>query len=514
MCSLIEGELAGIRSPGRIYWNLSVPALYEEVIRRGEGQIARCGSLVVQTGKHTGRSPKDRFLVREQGTRDEIWWGPINQPFEPEAFDALHERIIEYLEGKDLFVQDLFVCAHPEYKMPIRVITELAWQSIFARNLFIRPGPEDEIPHSKPAFTIISAPGFKASPKQDGTRSDTVILISLERGLVLIGGSSYAGEIKKSVFSMLNFLLPDRGVFPMHCSANVGREGDVALFFGLSGTGKTSLSADPERFLIGDDEHGWFDGGVFNFEGGCYAKVINLCKESEPDIYQASLKFGTVLENVILDPKSRVIDFTDDSRTENTRAAYPITHLKQVVPSGVGPLPKTIFMLTYDAFGVLPPIARLTEEQAMDYFLLGYTAKVAGTERGITEPKMTFSPCFGAPFLPRPPSFYARQLKERISCHDVSVWLLNTGITGGPYGVGKRVPLPETRAMIRAVLEGGLEGGPFEEDPIFGLQVPTRCPGVRSELLRPRQSWCDPKAYDEKARRLAARFKEELEKFK
>jgi phosphoenolpyruvate carboxykinase (ATP) len=509
-----------ISNPAEVYWNLPTPVLYEEVIRRGEGRLAQGGALVVRTDPHTGRSPQDRFIVREPTTADEIWWGLINQPFAPEAFDVLYERMLDYLEGKDLFVQDLYVCAHPSYRMPIRVITELAWQSLFARNLFLLPGPEDEIPHPQTAITVISAPGFETVPEHDRAdtactagraHSGTFIVIHLGKRLILIGGSRYAGEIKKAVFSLLNFLLPQRDVFPMHCSANVGPEGDVALFFGLSGTGKTTLSTDPNRPLIGDDEHGWSTAGVFNFEGGCYAKVIELSEQREPEIYRASLRFGSILENVVLDTKTRRPDFTSAAITENTRSAYPLTHLKRVVPSG-GP-PRTIFMLTYDAFGVLPPITKLTEEQALDYFLLGYTAKVAGTERGVTEPEATFSPCFAAPFLPRWPKFYAEMLRERLHKHRVSVWLLNTGISGGPYGVGQRIPLAETRAMIRAALDGRLEGVPFEEDPIFGLRVPTSCPGVRSELLKPRRSWRDPKAYDDKAHELARRFEKEIQKF-
>lgn len=498
-------EQHGIHNPGRVYWNLSIPELYEEVVRRNEGQIAENGTLVSTTGKHTGRSPNDRFVVKDSATENEIWWGPINQPFDPKAFDSLHQRLLEYIEGRDLFVRDLFVCAHPKYRMPVRIITELAWHSVFVNNLFVRPRP-DEIPHQSPEFTVISIPSFQAVPEQDGTRTGTFIILNMSKKLAIIGGTQYAGEIKKSVFTMLNFLLPAKGVFPMHCSANTDSDGDVALFFGLSGTGKTTLSADPERELIGDDEHGWFEGGVFNFEGGCYAKMIGLKAETEPEIYKASLQFGSVLENVVVNPEAREIDFESDAITENTRGAYPITHLERVVPSGVGGVPTTIFMLTYDAFGVLPPISKLTKEQAGYYFLLGYTAKVAGTERGVSEPKATFSTCFGAPFMPRPPKIYAEMLKNYLEKNKVNVWLLNTGITGGPYGVGKRMPLPDTRKLVRAAINGSLEKEPFKEVPVFGLQVPTRCEGVRSDLLEPRRTWKEPEAYDAKAKELAEMF--------
>ena len=505
-------EQHGVRNPARIHWNTSVPALCEEIVRRNEGQLAQGGALVVRTGAHTGRSPRDRFLVRDSITEDHVVWSSINQPFDPVAFDVLHRHMLQYLAGKELFVQDLYVCAHPEYRMPIRVITELAWHSLFAHNLFIRRDMS-ESPHVSPGFTVVCIPSFEAVPERDGTRSGTFILVNFKKRLVLIGGTHYAGEIKKSIFSALNFLLPMRGICPMHCSANAGPEGDIALFFGLSGTGKTTLSTDPERRLIGDDEHGWFPDGVFNFEGGCYAKVIGIRREHEPEIYQASQQFRTVLENVVIDPLTREIDFANDSITENTRAAYPITHLKSFVPSGLGSHPRAIFMLTYDAFGVLPPISRLTVEQAVYYFLLGYTAKVAGTERGVREPQMTFSPCFGAPFLPRSPVLYARMLRERLEQHRVSVWLLNTGITGGPYGVGKRMPLAQTRALVRAALDGTLDRASFTEDPVFGLHVPTRCPGVRTELLQPGGSWSDRKQYDAKAHELAERFQQEMKRF-
>jgi phosphoenolpyruvate carboxykinase (ATP) len=505
-------EQHGVRRPGRIHWNLTVPELYEQVVRRREGQIAQGGALVVRTGPHTGRSPQDRFLVRDSTTEGEIAWGPINQPMPSETFDALHRQFLRYLDGKELFVQDLYVCAHPEYRMPIRVITELAWHSLFAQNLFLRRQTLGPSP-TEPEFTVLCAPNFAAVPARDGTRSGTVIAIHLSKGIILIGGSHYAGEIKKSVFTALNFLLPQQQVCPMHCSANEGPQGEVALFFGLSGTGKTTLSTDSERRLIGDDEHGWCSTGIFNFEGGCYAKVIGIRREDEPEIYQASVQFGTVLENVALDAQTRQFDFSSTAVTENTRAAYPIPYLPRIVPSGLGDHPQTIFLLTYDAFGVLPPIARLTVDQAIYYYLLGYTAKVAGTERGVRDPEAPVSPCFGAPFLPRPPLYYARLLQERLEQHQANVWLLNTGITGGPYGTGSRMPLPQTRALVRAALNGSLLEVPFTPDPIFGLHVPTRCPGMQSELLQPRRCWSDPKAYDETAQELAERFDEAMRPF-
>lgn len=503
----------GIRNPGKVYYNTPIPALYEEVVRRGEGEIAQSGTLVAYTAPHTGRSPQDRFIVREPGSESEILWGPVNKAISPAHFDSLYNKILRYLEGKDLFVRDLYVCAHPEYRMRVRVINEYAWHNVFVNNLFIRPGP-GELPHQSVEFTVIAAPGVEADPETDGTRTGTFVVLNFDRRVAIIGGTRYAGEMKKSVFTVLNFLLPREGVFPMHCSANVGREEDVALFFGLSGTGKTTLSADPDRALIGDDEHGWFDRGVFNFEGGCYAKVIKLNPETEPEIFDASLKFGSVLENVEIDPLTRNINFDSERFTENTRSAYRIDALRNIVPAGVGGMPKTIFMLTYDAFGVLPPISRLTPEQAMYFFTLGYTAKVAGTERGVTEPQATFSSCFGAPFLPRPPLFYAEMLKKKLEESGASVWLLNTGITGGPYGVGKRMPLPQTRALVTAAVSGELDKGSFKEVPVFGLRVPSSCPGVDDKLLEPKRSWADPAAYDVKAKELQSRFEQEFAKHK
>jgi phosphoenolpyruvate carboxykinase (ATP) len=506
-------EQHGIKNPGKIYYNLPIPSLYEEVIRREEGIIGEGGTLVAYTGVHTGRSPADRFIVKDPGTENYILWGPVNRPISPEHFDSLHKKILDYYEGKDLFVRDLNVCAHPDYSTNVRVINEYAWHNVFVNNLFIRPNPQD-LPHKSLGFTVLCAPGVKADPQTDGTRSETFIILNFEKRMAIIGGTEYAGEMKKSVFSALNFLLPDKGVFPMHCSANVGKKGDVALFFGLSGTGKTTLSADPDRALIGDDEHGWFDNGVFNFEGGCYAKAIKLNAKTEPEIYAASLRFGSVLENVKIDDETKKIDFDSDEHTENTRVAYQIDSLTNIVPEGVGGIPKTIFMLTYDAFGVLPPISKLTSEQAMYYFTLGYTAKVAGTERGVSEPQATFSSCFGAPFLPRPPLFYAGMLKDKLEESGATVWLLNTGITGGPYGVGDRMPLPQTRALVTAAVDGTLEKGSFNEVAVFGLQVPTSCPGVDAKLLEPKKSWNDPAEYDAKAAELAARFEEQFAKHK
>ena len=503
----------GIKNPTNIYYNLPIPTLYEEVIKREEGVIAEGGTLVAYTGTHTGRSPADRFIVQEPGTENDILWGPVNKGISPEHFDKLHKKILDYYEGKDLFVRDLYVGAHPDYRKNVRIVNEYAWHNVFVNNLFLRPSPED-LPHESVGFTVLCAPGVEADPQTDGTRSKTFIILNFEKNMAIIGGTEYAGEMKKSVFSALNFLLPRRGVFPMHCSANVGKDGDVALFFGLSGTGKTTLSADPERALIGDDEHGWFDNGVFNFEGGCYAKAIKLSAKTEPEIYNASLRFGSVLENVKIDSETKKIDFDSIEHTENTRVAYQIDSLSNIVPEGVGGIPKTIFMLTYDAFGVLPPISKLTNEQAMFYFTLGYTAKVAGTEKGVSEPQATFSSCFGAPFLPRPPLFYAGMLKKKLEKSGATVWLLNTGITGGPYGVGDRMPLPQTRALVRAAVDGTLDKGSFTTVDIFNLQVPTSCPGVDKKLLEPKKSWSDPQEYDSKAKELASKFEEEFAKHK
>jgi phosphoenolpyruvate carboxykinase (ATP) len=505
-------EQIGLRNLGNIYWNLSTPAIYEEVVRRREGWISHLGPLVVRTGHHTGRSPNDKFIVREPSSENKINWGKINQPMPEEAFTALYHKLCAFFQGRDVFVQNLYAGADPRYRIPVRVITEYAWHNLFARNLLIQP--DEPVIHSSPeTWTIIDSPRFHALPEADATRSEVFIALSYARKLVIIGGTSYGGEIKKSVFTILNYLLPEQNVFPMHCSANVGKNGDSALFFGLSGTGKTTLSADPERTLVGDDEHGWSDNGVFNFEGGCYAKVIKLSPEAEPDIYQTTRRFGTVLENVVMDFDSRIIDLDDQSLTENTRAAYPLTHVSNFVPSGLADHPNNVIMLTADAFGVLPPIAKLSQEQALYHFLSGYTAKVAGTEKGVTEPQATFSTCFGAPFMPMAPAVYAKLLGERLSKHNSTVWLVNTGWSGGPHGVGSRMKIAYTRAMIREALNGSLAKTPTVQDPIFGLNVPQSVPGVPTEVLNPRNTWADKAAYDVKAKELSERFKKNFEQF-
>lgn len=494
-----------------IYFNLSVPQLIEMALTRNGGRLSSTGALTVETGKYTGRSPKDRFIVDEPSVHDKIDWGPVNRPFPPEKFHRLHTDVLAYLKDKELFVFDGFVGADQTFRLPIRVINEYAWHNLFAHQLFIRPTAE-ELENHQAGFTVISAPGFEANPAVHGTNSEAFIIISFSERLVLIGGTKYAGEIKKSIFSVMNYLLPQKNVLSMHCSANQGKEGDVALFFGLSGTGKTTLSADPNRFLIGDDEHGWSDTGIFNFEGGCYAKCINLSKEKEPEIFHA-IKFGSVLENVILNERTRIADYNDAGLTENTRAAYPIHYIPNALIPGIAAHPKVIIFLTADAFGVLPPIAKLSKEQAMYHFLSGYTSKLAGTERGITEPEATFSACFGAPFLPLNPSVYAEMLGRKIDEHQVRVYLVNTGWTGGPYGVGQRMNLPYTRAMITAALEGKLEQQEFSPHPVFGISVPKSCPGVPAEVLDPRETWKDKEAYDQQARKLAKLFMENFSKF-
>ena len=503
----------GITNVARVYWNLSVPALYEEAVRRREGIIAADGPLVCRTGQHTGRSPNDKFIVRESSSEDKVWWSKVNRPFEPQFFDLLHHRLLNYVEGRELFVQDCYAGADPRYRLPVRVITEQAWHSLFARHMFIEvPGATGRMAHD-PEFTVIDMPGLHAEPSLHGTNSEVFILLNFAKKMVLIGGTSYAGEIKKSIFTVMNYLLPLRNVLSMHCSANVGADGDVALFFGLSGTGKTTLSSDPERRLIGDDEHGWSEDGVFNVEGGCYAKMIRLSAEAEPQIYAATRRFGTVLENVRMDANTRTLDLDDDSLTENTRGAYPLEFISNSVPSGVAGHPHNIIMLTADAFGVLPPIARLSPAAAMYHFLSGYTAKVAGTEKGITEPKATFSTCFGAPFMVLHPTVYARFLGEKIARHEARVWLVNTGWTGGPYGIGSRMKIAHTRAMIRAALSGLLDGVAYETDPSFNLDVPQTCPGVPAEVLRPRSTWKNAADYDAQARKLASMFIENFKAF-
>jgi phosphoenolpyruvate carboxykinase (ATP) len=503
----------GIANVSRVYWNLTTPALYEEAVRRREGLVAHAGPLVCRTGHHTGRSPNDKFVVEEPSTADRVWWGKVNRPISTDHFEALHKHLLAFLEGKELFVQDCYAGADPVYRLPIRIITEYAWHSLFARHLFIPERDPERREHHHPEFTVIDMPRFHADPALHGTKSEVFIIINFAKRLVLIGGTSYAGEIKKSIFTVMNYLLPLRNVMPMHCSANVGERGDVALFFGLSGTGKTTLSSDPERQLIGDDEHGWSDLGVFNFEGGCYAKMIRLSADAEPQIYATTRRFGTVLENVSIETATRRLNLDDDSLTENTRGAYPISFIENSVPSGVGGHPKNIVMLTADAFGVLPPIARLTPEGAMYHFLSGYTARVAGTEKGVTEPKATFSTCFGAPFLPLHPNVYARFLGERIGEHKANVWLVNTGWSGGPYGTGTRMKIAYTRAMIKAALGGGLDHVEFQTDPVFNIAVPQSCPGVPASVLKPRSTWSDPAAYDSQARQLAQMFAENFKGF-
>ncbi len=496
-----------------VLWNPTVPLLYEETVRQGLGSIASGGALVVRTVPYTGRSPKDKFLVRDDVTEHQVAWGSVNQPFDPHGVEALVARLAAHLRARRLYVEDLDAGADPRYRLPLRLVTESPWHAIFARNLFRgrRHGSPD--PSWQAEVTILHAPGFRAEPRRDATRSEAFVVLDLARRLILIGGTSYAGEIKKAVFTLMNYLLPLRGVLPMHCSANMGPEDDVALFFGLSGTGKTTLSADPERPLIGDDEHGWSDEGVFNFEGGCYAKVIRLNPEHEPEIYRTTQTFGTVLENVVLDPATRQLDLDSDAITENTRAAYPIEQLPNIVRDGRAGHPRHVVFLTADAFGVLPPIARLATAQAKYYFLSGYTAKVAGTERGVTEPQATFSACFGEPFLPLHPNVYAKMLGEKIERHGVSVWLVNTGWTGGPYGTGRRIPIPYTRAMIRAALAGALADVPFRPHPVFRIAVPREVPGVPAELLDPRRTWPDTAAYDAQASRLARMFQENFRRY-
>jgi len=503
-------ELEGIQAH-RVRWNLSAPALYEEAVRRHEGVIAAEGPLTCRTGSHTGRSPNDKFVVREPSSEANVWWGKVNRPLDGAQFDALHRDLLSSLGGKELYVLDCYAGADPAYRLPVRIINEYAWHNLFCRNLFIDdPAAAAE---QAPQFTVIDSPSFKADPKRHGTQSEVVIALNFAKRLVLIGGTSYAGEMKKSIFTVLNYLLPLRNVLSMHCSANIGTSGDVALFFGLSGTGKTTLSSDPERMLIGDDEHGWSDRGVFNFEGGCYAKTIRLSADAEPQIYSTTRRFGTVLENVVIDPESRVLDLDDDRWTENTRAAYPISFIDNAEPTGQGGHPKNVVMLTADAFGVLPPISRLTPEGAMYHFLSGYTAKVAGTEKGVTEPKANFSTCFGSPFLPLPPGRYATMLGERIATHEARVWLVNTGWTGGAYGTGRRMKIAYTRAMIRAALSGALDTVAYERDPRFNLDVPASCPDVPADVLRPRNTWSNTSLYDEQATKLARMFAENFRAF-
>jgi len=507
-------ENYGIKNLGNIYRNLSTPALYEQIVRCREGLMAHLGPIVARTGDHTGRSPDDKFIVREETSHEKIWWSKGNKPFEVARFDSLYNRMLAYLQGKDIYIQDCYAGADPRYRIPVRIVTEYAWHNLFARNMFIQILDEDELSKHIPDFTIFSMPRFHATQDIDGTSSEAFIIVNFGKRLIIIGGTSYAGEIKKAVFTVLNYLLPQDRVLSMHCAANVGPEDDVALFFGLSGTGKTTLSTDVNRRLIGDDEHGWSADGVFNFEGGCYAKVIRISAEQEPQIYECTRRFGTILENVAIDSHTRRLDLDDASLTENTRASYPISHIEDSVRDGIGPHPKNIFMLSYDAFGLLPPIALLTAEQAAYYFLQGYTARVAGTEVGLgSEPQAVFSPCFGAPFMALQPTKYADLLLESITSHKVNCWLVNTGLVGGGFGAGKRISLPHTRELIRAAICGELLQAQMEKDPIFGFSIPGTCGNVPCEILQPAKAWKDGSAYTAEAKKLAAKFIENFKQF-
>ncbi|HXT14850.1 MAG TPA: phosphoenolpyruvate carboxykinase (ATP) [Gemmatimonadaceae bacterium] len=503
----------GLKPRGEVHWNLQAPVLIEQAARRGEGRFADMGPFCSVTAPHTGRSPNDKFLVKDPSSEQDVDWGKVNQPFSEQQFETLLADVRAYLDGQgELFIQDLYCGADPKYRLSVRYVSPNAWQMAFVRNMFIRPEPT-ELPTFEPNFTVLHAPEFQADPAKHGTRSGTFIVLNLAKRMIMIGGTRYAGELKKAMFTVMNYYMPKQGVLSMHCSANIGKEGDTALFFGLSGTGKTTLSANPERALIGDDEHGWSPDGVFNYEGGCYAKVINLSPEGEPDIYNTTQMFGTILENVVLDELTRKVKFEDQSITENTRASYPLHYIPNFVPSGRGGHPKNIVFLTADAFGVLPPIAKLTREQAMYYFLSGYTAKVAGTERGVKEPQATFSSCFGAVFLVWHPTKYADMLGKLIDQHGSDVWLVNTGWTGGAFGIGKRMKLSHTRAMVAALLRGDLKSVPLHTDPLFGLQVPKTIPDVPLDVLDPRDTWTDKNAYDEQAKKLAGMFKENFAKY-
>ncbi len=503
-------ENYGIKD-AKINYQLSSEELHEITVQKGQGVTVNSGALAVNTGEFTGRSPKDRFIVKDDVTQDEVWWGDVNIPFDPAKFDALYAKVVDYLSGKEVFVRDAYACADKSYQLNIRVINELPWSNMFAHNMFLRP-TEEELKDFSPEWTVVNAPNFMADPEIDGTRQHNFAILNFKKKIALIGGTGYTGEIKKGIFSALNFILPvNKNTLPMHCSANVGEAGDTAIFFGLSGTGKTTLSADPERKLIGDDEHGWTaENKIFNFEGGCYAKVINLSSEKEPDIYGA-IKPGAILENVII--KDGEVDFDDTSITQNTRVSYPIYHINNIKEPSVGENPKNIFFLTADAFGVLPPISKLTPGQAAYHFISGYTAKVAGTEAGITEPVPSFSACFGAPFMPLHPTRYAEMLSHKMQEANVNVWLINTGWTGGPYGIGSRMKLKYTREMISSALEGLLSDVEYQEHPIFGLQMPISCPNVPNEVLNPRDTWKDKEAYDVKAKELALFFKNNFKKF-
>jgi len=502
----------GLGNVAAAHWNLDPAELVEESIIMGEGILTESGALAVDTGEFTGRSPKDRFIVLDDKTRDTVWWGDVNKEFEADKFESIYNRVTAYLGGKEVYVRDAYACADDNYRLNLRVVTELPWSNMFAYNMFLRPTKE-EISSFDPEWSIVCAPGFKADPELDGTRQHNFAIINFTKKIILIGGTGYTGEIKKGIFSVLNYVLPqERGVLSMHCSANIGKDNDTAIFFGLSGTGKTTLSADPARRLIGDDEHGWTDNSVFNFEGGCYAKCIDLTEEKEPQIFNA-IKFGALLENIELHEGTTKVDYTNCSKTENTRVSYPLDHIDNVADPSIGPLPKNIFFLTADAFGVLPPISRLSAGQAMYHFISGYTAKVAGTEAGVTEPQVTFSACFGAPFLPLHPTKYAEMLGDKMEKQGVNVWLINTGWSGGVYGVGERIKLRYTRAMITAALTGKLDNVEFQEHNVFGLQMPVSCPDVPTEILSPRNTWDDTEAYDAKTAELAEAFVKNFDQF-
>ncbi len=506
-------DRSGLITAAHQHWNLGTAPLIELAVARGEGKLSKHGALVVKTGKHTGRSASDKFTVRDAATENSIWWGKTNTPMSPEHFDALYQDFIAHAAAQqDLFIQDLFGGSQPEYRVNVRVITQYAWHSHFIRTLLVRPDAS-ALPNFQPEFTIIDMPSFKADPAKYGCRSETVIAVNFTKKVILIGGTEYAGEMKKSVFTILNYLLPEQGVMPMHCSANIGPQGDTAIFFGLSGTGKTTLSADASRTLIGDDEHGWSDTAVFNFEGGCYAKMIKLDPKSEPEIYATTKRFGTVLENVVMDDNTRELDFDDNTLAENSRGSYPIDFIPNTSEKNLGPVPRNIIMLTADAYGVLPPISRLTADQAMYHFLSGYTARVAGTEIGVNEPSATFSTCFGAPFMPRHPSVYGNLLKSRIAKGGVTCWLVNTGWTGGQYGIGSRMPIKATRALLNAALDGTLAKAAFRKDANFGFDVPVQVAGVEGNILDPRQTWVDKSAYDATAQKLVSQFIENFAQF-
>ena len=502
----------GLGNVAAAYWNMTPAELVEEAIVRGEGRLVDSGALAADTGEFTGRSPKDRFIVKDAITENTVWWGDVNIPFDSQKFDLLYLRVCAYLAGKEIFVRDAYACADPKFRTNIRVVTEQAYHNIFANNLFLRPTKE-EVLNFSPEWTIVNAPGFKADPAIDGTRQHNFAILNFTKKIILIGGTGYTGEIKKGIFGVLNFVLPhDKNVLSMHCSANIGKDGDTAIFFGLSGTGKTTLSADPNRGLIGDDEHGWATNTVFNLEGGCYAKCVDLTKEKEPEIWEA-IKFGALLENIVCYEETSTVDFSNISKTENTRVAYPIHHIANAVEPSIASNPKNIFFLTCDAYGVLPPIAKLDAGQAMYHFISGYTAKVAGTEAGVTEPQTTFSACFGKVFLPLHPAKYAEMLGKKMKENQVNVWLVNTGWTGGAYGTGSRMKLSYTRAMITAALNGALAGVEFEQHPVFGLQMPTTCPNVPSEILNPRNTWNSAADYDQKANELAQKFIKNFEQY-